>query len=41
MHVPHRWNVHFLIVYSSFPQKAVEITAEKSRALRNKSLRCL
>lgn len=41
MHVPHRWNVHFLIVYSLFSQKAVEITAENSCALRNKSLRCL
>ena len=41
MHVPHRWNVHFLIMYSSFPQKAVEVAAENSRALCNKSLRCL
>ena len=41
MHVPHRWSVHFLIMYGSFRQKAVEIAAENSRALCNKSLRCL
>ena len=41
MHVPHRWNVHFLIMYGSFPQKTVEIAAENSCALCNKSLRCL
>ena len=41
MHVPHRWNVHFLIMYGSFPHKAVEIAAENSRTLCNKSLRCL
>lgn len=41
MHVPHRWNVHFLIMYSSFPQNTVEVAAENSRALCNKSLRCL
>ena len=41
MHVPHRWNVHFLIMYGSFRQKAVEVAAENSRALCNKSLRCL
>ena len=41
MHVPHRWSVHFLIMYGSFPQKAVEVAAENSCAFRNKSLRCL
>ena len=41
MHVPHRWNVHFLIMYGSFRQKAVEIAAENSCALCNKQLRCL
>lgn len=41
MHVPHRWNVHFLIMYGSFPQNTVEIAAENSCALCNKSLRCL
>ena len=28
MHVLHRWNVHFLIMYGSFPQNTVEIAAE-------------
>ena len=41
MHVSHRWNVHFLIMYGSFPQNTVEVAAENSRALCNKSLRCL
>lgn len=41
MHVSHRWNVHFLIIYGSFLQNTVEIAAENSRALCNKSLRCL